>query len=129
MAYLSNRTGVFELYVRNVADRESREIQLSQSGAMAFRWPSRGNEIFYRTAGQRIWSLRYRVIGNRFEYDPPQQWSAVELAETGVLPNFDIAPDARRAVALVGANREPGAGSNQATFAIGFFDELRRRLR
>jgi hypothetical protein len=129
MAYRSNRTGVFELYVRNVADRESREIQLSQSGAMAFRWPSRGNEIFYRTAGQRIWSLRYRVIGNRFEYDPPQQWSAVELAETGVLPNFDIAPDARRAVALVAANREPGAASNQATFAIGFFDELRRRLR
>jgi hypothetical protein len=31
-------------------------------------------------------------------------------------------------VALVKVNREPSANASQATFAIGFFDELRRRI-
>jgi serine/threonine-protein kinase len=128
LAYLSNRTGAFELYVRAFPDRESREIQLTQSGAMAFRWPAKGDEIFYRTPGQRILSLRCRATGNRFECSPPRQWSDLELAESGVFPNFDITPDGRRAAALLKPNQELPVNSSQATFAIGFFDELRRRL-
>jgi len=128
LAYLSNRTGVFELYVRAFRDRNSREFQLSQSGAMAFRWPAKSQEIFYRTPGQRILSLRCSATSNRFECDPPRQWSDVELAESGVFPNFDMTPDGRRAVALLKPNREAAANSSQAIFATGFFDELRRRL-
>jgi serine/threonine-protein kinase len=128
LAYLSNRTGVFELYVRAFPGRESREVQLTQSGAMAFRWPARSEEIFYRTPGQRILSLRCRTTANRFECGSPRQWSDVELAESGVLPNFDVTPDGRRAAALLKPNREATANSGQATFAIGFFNELRRRL-
>jgi serine/threonine-protein kinase len=128
LAYLSNRSGAFELYVRAFPDRESREIRLSQSGAMAFRWPAKGNTIYYRTPDQRIWSLGYRAIGNRFEYDSPRQWADSELAETGVLPNFDMTPDGRRAVALMKPNREAPGITSQVTFAMGFFDELHRRL-
>ena len=95
---------------------------------MAFRWPSKGQEILYRTPGQRIMSLRCRATGNRFECASPRQWSNVELADSGVLPNFDLTPDGRRAAALLRPNQEALADSSQATFAIGFFDELRRRL-
>ena len=128
LAYLSNRTGVFELYVREFANRESREIQLSQSGAMAFRWPAKGQEIFYRTPEQRILSRRCRATGNRFECDPPRPWSEVQLADSGVFPNFDVTPDGRRVAALLQPNRDVSQDARQATFAIGFFDELRRRL-
>jgi serine/threonine-protein kinase len=128
LAYLSNRTGAFELYVRGFPDRESREFQLTQTGAMAFRWPAKGHEILYRTPEQRIFSLRCGSTGSRFECDPPRQWSNIELAESGVLPNFDVTPDGRRAAGLLKTNRDFAANLSQATFVIGFFDELGRRL-
>jgi hypothetical protein len=73
-------------------------------------------------------SRRCGATGNNFECDPPRQWSDVQLAESGVFPNFDVTPDARRVAALLQPNREVPADSSQATFATGFFDELRRRL-
>lgn len=128
LAYLSNRTGVFELYVRQFAPRGSREIQISQSGAMAFSWPGKGKEIFYRTPGQRILSCHCRGKADSFECAPPRQWSEAQLADSGVFPNFDITPDGTRGVALLQPNRDVHTDTRQATFVIGFFDELRRQL-
>jgi Tol biopolymer transport system component len=128
MAYLSNRSGAFELYIRPFPNRQAREIQLSHGGAMAFRWPAKGQEIFYRTPKQKIMSLRIRTSGGGVDVEPPKLWSDLELADTGVLPNFEVTPEGRRVAAFLTPGRDTGANRSQVTFAVNFFEELRRRL-
>ncbi len=51
------------------------------------------------------------------------------LADTGVLPGFDIAPDGERIAALLPAARpEDQQTANHVTFVLNFADEVRRRV-
>ena len=58
----------------------------------------------------------------------PRQWSDVRLADTGVMPNFDLAPSDGRVLALLPAAPPSSQRENHATVLLGFFDEVRRRL-
>jgi serine/threonine-protein kinase len=127
LAYLSNRSGAFEPYVRAFPGG-TREIQLSRTGAMAFHWPRKASEIFYRSPNQTIMSVHYRGGSDTFELDAPRAWSDVDLADTGVFPNFDVTDDGRRVVALLPPGDPSAASLSQVTFAINFFAELQRRV-
>ena len=49
LAYASNETGGYQIYVRPFPDVESGRWQVSTSGGAAPRWSHSGNEIFYGT--------------------------------------------------------------------------------
>ena len=67
-------------------------------------------------ASAELRSLRALVTG----------WTSVRLADTAVLPNFDLAPDGKRVIALLPAP-ESLESENHATFVLDFVDEVRRR--
>ena len=48
LAYASNETGRFEVYVRPYPDVNARRVQVSQSGGTEPRWSHSGRELFYR---------------------------------------------------------------------------------
>ncbi len=48
LAYASNETGRFEVYVRPFPDVNARRVQVSQSGGTEPRWGRNGRELFYR---------------------------------------------------------------------------------
>jgi serine/threonine-protein kinase len=48
LAYASNETGRFEVYVRPFPDVNARRVQVSQSGGTEPRWGHSGRELFYR---------------------------------------------------------------------------------
>jgi eukaryotic-like serine/threonine-protein kinase len=48
LAYASNETGRFEVYVRPFPDVNTRRVQVSQSGGTEPRWAHSGRELFYR---------------------------------------------------------------------------------
>ncbi|HEY2848950.1 MAG TPA: protein kinase, partial [Gemmatimonadaceae bacterium] len=48
LAYASNETGRFEIYVRPFPDVNARRVQVSQSGGREPRWSRSGRELFYR---------------------------------------------------------------------------------
>jgi len=128
MAYLSNRSGAFELYARPFPNSGTGEIQLSRGGAMVFRWPVKADEIFYRTPNQKIMVLKVRTGAGKLDFSEPKLWSEVELADTGVFPNFEVTPDGRRVAALLKAGNEAAANVSHVTIAVNFSTELRRRL-
>jgi hypothetical protein len=53
-------------------------------------------------------------------------WVDVRLADTGVLPNFDVAPDGRIA-ALVSPLQAGQQDEHHVTFVMDFLAEVRRR--
>jgi serine/threonine-protein kinase len=71
----------------------------------------------------------YTIQGGKFAVHSPRPWLETTLADTGVLSNFDLAPDGRRFVVLMPSIRpEDQQTVNHATFVLNFFDEVRRRV-
>jgi Tol biopolymer transport system component len=125
LAYSSNESGTWEVYARHFPD-DGVKVQVSQGGGRVPRWSRDGRALFYATDDQRLMVVRYDTRAGSFAA-APRQWSAVRLADTGVMPNFDVAPSGR-VLALLPAASAFGQRENHVTVLLGFFGEARRRL-
>jgi hypothetical protein len=76
-------------------------VRVSQSGGTVARWSPNGRELLYRTDAHQIMSVTYRATRDVVTSDAPRPWSPLALADTGVLPNFDVAPGGERVLALM----------------------------
>jgi hypothetical protein len=84
--------------------------------------------LFFRTEDNQIMVANYVVKDDSFVADKPRIWSEKRLANLGVIPNFDLAPDGKRIAALMPAETAEGQkAQNQVIFLENFFDEVRRR--
>ena len=91
-------------------------------------WSRHAHELFYRE-DQRIMSVNYTIKGASFVPDKPRLWSEAQLADVGLAPNFDIAPDGKRFVVLVPAQSpESREAQSRVMLMTNFFDEVRRRV-
>ena len=71
----------------------------------------------------------YTVKGESFVADKPGVWSGKQLANIGLSPNFDLAPDGKRFVVLTPAESpEPRETQSHVSLVVNFFDEVRRRV-
>ena len=128
ITYASNESGAWEIYVRRFPDGGSKQ-RISRSGGSVPRWSPNGRELLYRTDAQQIMVVTYRADAGSFIADAPRPWSRQILADTGVLPNFDVAPDGERVLALLPATpTEQRQTANHVTLVLGFFDDVRRRV-
>jgi hypothetical protein len=71
--------------------------------------------------------LTYHTNAGKFVADPPRLWSDVQIADTGVLPNFDASLDGRHVVVLMPATLDT-LRRTHVTFLIHFTDLLRERI-
>jgi hypothetical protein len=76
-------------------------------------------------ADSRSWWVRYHTVGRSFIAEAPRPWSPQTLAETGVVPNFDVSPSGDAILALMPATEPQTA--NHVTVVLNFGDEIRRR--
>ncbi len=126
MAYTSLESGAYEVYVGGFPDN-GRRWQVSNRGGSIARWSKEGRRLFYRTNEHRIMVVEYMAAGGVFYAGQPRVWRETPIADTGVLPNFDVAPDGRIAALMP----VPQAGERQddrhITFVMNFLNEVRRR--
>jgi hypothetical protein len=55
-------------------------------------------------------------------------WAERQIFNTGLTPNFDLAPDGKRfAVMMSAESPEPRQTQGHVTLVLNFFDEVRRR--
>ena len=140
VAYHSNESGTWEVYVRpfataaaanlrrvQVSDRGNAEARPSAPGLGAV-WSRTGRELFYLNSYQdgtgQVMVVSYTVKGEWFVADKPRAWTA-RLAGLG---DFDVAPDGKRlAVTLPVTPREAPRRDHTVVLLQNFLDELRRR--
>jgi serine/threonine-protein kinase len=105
-------------------------VSISNSGGVQPVWSQKTNELFYRSDDRHIMVANYTVKENNFRLvGKPRVWSERQLADTGLNPSFDLAPDGKRfAVLLPAENPEPLETKGHVTMILNFFDELRRRI-
>jgi serine/threonine protein kinase len=129
LAYASDESGSYQVYVRAFADTGSK-WQVSNNGGMNPEWSHTRRELFFRTEdSEMIMVATYAVNGDSFTPSDPRVWAKNRLANTGVIgPNYDLASDGNRIVAIMPAdNSERQQSQNHVIFLLNFFDELRRR--
>jgi hypothetical protein len=73
-------------------------------------------------------SVAVRVERDRFSVSSAKPWVGAPLADAGVLPNFDLAPDGNHLIALVPpAPTRQLQSRNHITVLLNFLEEVRRR--
>ena len=128
LAYASAESGIYEVYVRAFPDKGNQR-QISTVGGNLPMWSRSGNELFYRTEDQRLMVTTYTVTADSFVSRRPRVWSEMQIFNSGLTPNFDLAPDGQRFVVEMSAESpQPRETSRQVTLLLNFFDEVRRRV-
>jgi hypothetical protein len=128
LAYTSNESGNFEVYVRPFPGPAGK-WQISTSGASLPKWSHIRKELFFRTANNRIMFTGYTGSGGSFHPEKPQFWSPGQYTDLGgSINDFDLHPDGKRLVVLKAPATTEVQPSNQISFILDFFDELRHKV-
>jgi serine/threonine-protein kinase len=129
IAYTSNESGAYEIYVRAFPDMGGK-WQLSNSGGSYPEWSRNNHEIFFRSPDDQIMVVTYTTKGDSFAADKPRVWSESRLASFGAVgtKSYDLSPDGKRIAAVMPAVvPETETAQNHVVFLMNFFDEVRRR--
>jgi serine/threonine-protein kinase len=132
LAYTWDEAGTNQIFVRAFPGSPSGSggyWQISDGGGRYPEWSRNGQELFFRTADNRIAVAAYTVRGDSFVADKPRLWSERRLANAfnnGM--NYDIAPEGKRSVVFMPVEApEAQKAQSQVMFLENFFDELRRK--
>jgi len=128
MAYESDESGRFEIYVRPFPDVEADRWQVSNLGGSRPLWSHDGTELFYLEPGspERLMSVAVGLSGERFSFGartPVLDWPYVGIVEPPGRP-YDISRDGQRFLVL----REAGGEGIQPQIIVvqNWFEELKR---
>jgi len=125
LAYHSNESGSFEIYVRPFPGPGGK-VQVSTLGGLIPIWSPNRKELFYRTPDGKVMVAQYRVHSDIFSVEKPQLWFDGPILDVGANRNFDIHPDGQRFAILKLSDSRTETKYDRVTFISNFFDELRR---
>jgi serine/threonine-protein kinase len=131
MAYTSNESGTYELYVRAFAEATSGggKWQISSGGGAYPMWSRTGRQLFFENLDNRVMVAAYSVQGSSFVAEKPRLWSDRQLANLVYSSkNLDLAPDGKR-FAVILPVEETGSSQvrSRVTYIENFSDEVRRK--
>jgi predicted Ser/Thr protein kinase len=128
MAYASDETGIYEIYVRPFpATQGDGKWQVTSGGGKTPAWTHDGKSLFFESIDGRIMATACTVNGASFASGKPRRQFDVELTGSADYRHFDVSPDGKRFVALLPGLAET-QGSLHLTFLLNFFDDLRRKV-
>jgi Tol biopolymer transport system component len=118
LAYASDRSGRFEVYLERLADPASRR-QVSTDGGTEPVWSRDGSELFFRS-GSALVSLP--VKGSLPSGKPARLFHDSYLTSVPGLPNYDAAPDGRFLMVMPA---EPTSERPVVHIVLDWFEELK----
>jgi serine/threonine-protein kinase len=127
IAYTSNQSGLFEVYVRPFPGPGGK-WQISTGGGLFPTWSRTRRELLYNTFDQRIMVAPYAVDGNAFHAEQPRPWPEARFAFRGVEGRrFDLHPDGNRLALAVLRDSETIPKLDRFMIILNISDELRRK--
>jgi len=127
LAYASNETGNYEVYVRPFPGPGDK-WQISTGGGTFPKWSRNGKELFYRTPDGKIMVTAYTDTPDSFHADKPQLWSPGQFTILEGNLSFDLHPDGKRFAVLKAPTTGDTSPVNKVSFIFNFFDELRSKV-
>jgi eukaryotic-like serine/threonine-protein kinase len=125
LAYQSDESGRFEVYVRPYPEVQTGRWQISSAGGTSPRWSADGAGLFYLN-GSQLMSVRIRT-SPAFEADAPRRLFEVTALAEGLGAAFAVSPDGRRFLFIVDT---PAAAPRSVQLVVvqHWIEELRRQV-
>ena len=97
LAYESDETGRFEIYVRPFPNVDDAEHKITTDGGLAPVWANDGRELFYWKESGQLASIMAVTIepGNTFDFRAPRQLFQGRFARPSWDTQYDVAADGR----------------------------------
>ncbi|HEX2717846.1 MAG TPA: hypothetical protein VHM67_09220, partial [Gemmatimonadaceae bacterium] len=121
LAYLSNESGRYEVYVREMPGDGPR-VQVSTDGAVDPLWSPTGRELFYRANG-KVMAARITWHDGAPSVQREELFDDVYGSNPNAHVTFTAMPDGNRFVFL-----QPTDGGSKCVVVLNWFDEVRRRM-
>ncbi len=130
LAYSSNESGTYELYVRPFPGPGGK-TQISTGGGTHPIWSRNARKLFFLTPDWRIMVAEYSARGDSFAAGKPQVWSQKILAWLGGNYPYGLTPDGKRFAVVLnagGTGEQTQRSTDSVIVLLNFFDELRRKI-
>ena len=99
VAYASNETGRYEVYIESFPGQEQR-LQASQKGGASVHWRRDGKKLFYIALDKKLMAVEIEKIASQLRVDTPKELFQTNLdAAPQQLParaQYDVSPDGQR---------------------------------
>jgi serine/threonine-protein kinase len=126
VAYQSNESGKFEVYVRPFPGPGGK-VAISTQGGGSPRWSRSGRELFYQDLKSRIMAVEVQASSAFRAGQPRALFELPSVKPAGAFGSvWDVAPDGKRF--LVIKTPESQATGTKLQVVENWFEELRRRI-
>ena len=127
LAYVSNESGRYEVYVRPFPGPGSKwPVSVSGStGIFGAVWSRVRNELLFETPDARIMAVSYASVKDSFRVDKPRLWSDTPHLLRPRWRSFDLHSDGQRVVTAP-VPETPTTLQDTVVLVSNFFDEIRR---
>jgi Tol biopolymer transport system component len=125
LAYISNESGRFEVYVQPYPGPGGK-LQISTEGGTEPVWNRNGRELFYRS-GDKMMAVDISTKPNFAAGKARMLFEGRYERTPATSPNYDVSPDGQRFLMLKPSQQEAPAPT-QINVVLNWFEELKRRV-
>ena len=122
LAYQSNKSGQYEIYVRPFPNVEDGLFQVSTDGGTRPLWARNGRELFYMNSERQIMGVQVRTESGIAFGNPEVVVERPYFAGGGLGRTYDVAPDGKRFLML----KAQGTSERELIFVQNWSEELKR---
>jgi serine/threonine-protein kinase len=124
LAYVSDESGRWELYVRPFPNVDDGRWQVSTAGGSEPVWAHSGRELFYKNAADELMSSEVRTSPTFMVGQHRILFSATDYDSYAYHPQYDVTADDQRFVML----KDVTAESHELVLVLNWFEELKQRV-
>ena len=134
LAYQSNESGQFEVYVRPFPKVDAGRWQVSTAGGTRPAWAHSGRELFYLDRNNLLTVAPVQMTTTFSAGNPTKildtRYYAGSTFQGLDLRGYDISPDGQRFLMIKDAPAEPTSTTTAASMVVvlNWFEELKQRL-
>jgi eukaryotic-like serine/threonine-protein kinase len=123
LAYISNETGRWEIYVQPYPNSGGK-WQISTEGGTEPVWNRNGRELFYRN-GDKMMAVDIAAQPSFTAGKPHMLFEGHYVPPPGTTPNYDVSPDGQRFL-MIKPSEAGDAAPTQINVVLNWFEELKR---
>jgi serine/threonine-protein kinase len=128
LAYESDSSGSFEIYVRPFPQADAGPRQVSPAGGTKPLWARSGKQLFYISPDSALMQVPVETTGSAWNNGAAAK--VLDLRATvssiGIYRTYDVSPDGKRFLIVRAANDQAGASAQ--VVVVQHFDEELKRL-
>jgi len=126
LAYHSDESGQWEIYVRPFPGVDEGRWQISRDGGSRPIWGPDGRELFYLSRGGQLTAVPIQA-GSSFTFGNPEVvFEGPYLASGLFRQTYDISPDGKRFLMIKEGSPDAEAGPTQVIVVQNWLEELKR---